>query len=109
MFQSYVFDINGLHAGGNGQSCVLDLSGRVIHQCGTAEEMIPVEIDLEQVRRQRVRGMRTLGQPLKSFRDSKVRFPLYARQHADRTYLDSLGPLEKPRRPAEPAEPLAAE
>ena len=72
MFQSYVFDINGLHAGGNGQSCVLDPSGRVIHQCGTAEEIIPVEIDLEQVRRQRVRGMRTLGQRLKSFRDSKV-------------------------------------
>lgn len=109
MFQSYVFDINGLYAGGNGQSCVLDPSGRVIHQCGTAEEMIPVEIDLEQVRRQRVRGMRTLGQPLKSFRDSKVRFPIYARQHADRAYLDSLGPLEKPRRPDEPAVPLAAE
>ena len=83
MFQCYLFDINGLDAGGNGQSCVLDPSGRVIHQCGTTEELVPVEIDLEQVRRQRVRGMRTLGQPLKSFRDSKVRFRVYDRQPPD--------------------------
>ena len=115
MFQCYLFDINGLDAGGNGQSCVLDPSGRVIHQCGTTEELVPVEIDLEQVRRQRVRGMRTLGQPLKSFRDSKVRFPIYDRD-TSRSWPTSIrsGPLEKPKRVTapnepEPVEPLAAE
>ena len=114
MFQCYLFDINGLDAGGNGQSCVLDPSGRVIHQCGTTEELVPIEVDLDQVRRQRVRGMRTLGQPLKSFRDGKARFPFYDRDKADFSYLDSLGPLEKPQRgrlgsEPEPAPPLAAE
>jgi deaminated glutathione amidase len=114
MFQCYLFDINGLDAGGNGQSCVLDPSGRVVHQCGTTEELVPVEVDLEQVRRQRVRGMRTLGQPLKSFRDSRVRFPIYDSDPAGLAYLDSLGPLEKPKRgpganEPEPVEPLAAE
>ena len=114
MFQCYLFDINGLGAGGNGQSCVLDPSGRVIHQCATTEELVPVEIDFDQVRRQRERGMRTLGQPLKSFRDSKVRFPIYERGAADLRYLDSLGPRAKPRRDRradepEPVEPLAAE
>ena len=93
---------------------MLDPSGRVIHQCGTTEELVPVEVDLEQVRRQRVRGMRTLGQPLKSFRDSEVRFPIYDGDPAELTYLNSLGPLEKPRRgrlarEPEPVEPLAAE
>ncbi|MGE3290052.1 MAG: carbon-nitrogen hydrolase family protein [Geminicoccaceae bacterium] len=105
MFQCYLFDINGLDAGGNGQSCVLDPSGRVVHQCGTTEELVPVEIDLEQVRRQRVRGMRTLGQPMKSFRDSKVRFPIYERRDGDLDYLDSLGPLAKPQRVRQGEEP----
>jgi predicted amidohydrolase len=105
MFQCYLFDINGLDAGGNGQSCVLDPSGRIMHQCGATEELVPVEIDLDQVRRQRVRGMRTLGQPLKSFRDSRVRFRIYERRPADLSYLSSLGPLEKPRRERQGAEP----
>ena len=57
---------------------------------------MPVEIDLDQVRRQRLRGMRTLGQPLKSFRDSTVHFGVYD-AGCRPAYLDSLGPLEKPR------------
>jgi deaminated glutathione amidase len=63
------------------------------------------------VRRQRVRGMRTLGQPLKSFRDSKVRFTVYDRDPERQAYLDSLGPLEKPQRGrvVQEPEPLAAE
>ena len=95
MFQCYLFDINGLDAGGNGQSCVLDPSGRVIHQCGTTEELVPVEVDLEQVRRQRVRGMRTLGQPLKSFRDSRVHFPIYDGSPAELAYLEFAGPARE--------------
>ena len=32
--QMYVFDINGLGAGGNGQSCVFDPSGRLLPPSG---------------------------------------------------------------------------
>ena len=114
MFQCYLFDINGLDAGGNGQSCVLDPSGRVVHQCGTTEELVPVEVDLEQVRRQRVRGMRTLGQPLKSFRDSRVRFSIYDRDPAGLGLPQLAGPAREAEAGSranepEPVEPLAAE
>ena len=102
MFQCYVFDVNGLGPGGNGRSCVVDPGGTLLHQAGEREEMIPLEIDLDLVRRQRAVGLRGLGQPLKSFRDRAVDFTVY-----DRTpnatagapaYLDSLGPLALPRR-----------
>jgi predicted amidohydrolase len=95
--QCYVFDINGVSAGGVGKSCVFDPAARVLHQAGSHEEIIPIEIDLDQVRRSRQRGIRTLGQPLKSFRDCTVDFPVYS-QSRDNTYLDSLGELIKPHR-----------
>ena len=98
MFQAYVFDINGLAVGGCGQSCVLDPAGRVLHQAGQTDEMIPVEIDLDQVRQQRRRGMRNLGQPLKSFRDSRAHFEIYDPGLRDLGYLATLGPLAKPAR-----------
>ncbi len=59
---------------------------------------MPVEIDLDQVRRQRATGMRLLGQPLKSFRERPVDFPVYQRDPATMAYLNGLGPLEKPAR-----------
>jgi predicted amidohydrolase len=98
MFQAYIFDINGLAVGGNGQSAVIDPSGRVLHQSHTAEELIPIEIDLDQVRHQRRRGMRHMGQPLKSFRDSRTHFEIYDPALRDLGYLETLGPLAKPER-----------
>jgi predicted amidohydrolase len=98
MFQSYIFHINGLGAGGNGRSLVAGPDGRLIHQAGTAEELIPLEIDLGLVRRERVRGLRSMGQPLKSFRDRPVDFPVYDRATFDDSYLRALGPLAKPAR-----------
>ena len=98
MFQCYMFDINGLGAGGNGQSRIIDPSGRLLHQSSVNEEMIPIEIDLDQVRRQRQHGLRTLGQPLKSFRDSSMDFTVYDRNTRDLSYLNSLGALKKPQR-----------
>jgi deaminated glutathione amidase len=95
--QCYVFDINGVSAGGVGRSCVIDPGARIIHQAGSHEEIIPVEIDLDQVRRQRRRGIRTLGQPLKSWRDNQVEFDIYNKDY-DHGYLDTLGPLVKPHR-----------
>jgi predicted amidohydrolase len=98
MFQCYVFDINGLGAGGNGRSCVVDPSGRFLHQSSVQEDLIPIEIDLDQVRRQREHGLRGLGQTLKSFRDRDVEFKVYDRQTWNDPYLQSLGPLVKPKR-----------
>ncbi len=95
-FQCYVFDVNGLGAGGVGRSCVIDPSATVIHQSAGQEDLFPFEIDLDLVRRQRETGMRGLGQVLKSFRDRPVNFPVYDRASGADAYLHTLGPLELP-------------
>lgn len=107
MFQSYIFHINGLGVGGNGQSMIVDPAGRIIHQALTAEVFLPVEIDLDVVRRQRERGLMGLGQPIKSFRDNTFPFTVYDRKGFDRSYLDSLGPLQRPGRADEPSQQSA--
>jgi predicted amidohydrolase len=96
-FQCYVFDVNGLGAGGVGRSCVIDPAATVLHQSAGQEDMFPIEIDLDQVRRQRETGMRGLGQVLKSFRDRSADFPVYDRASGADGYLHTLGPLELPR------------
>lgn len=95
IFQSYIIDINGLGVGGVGKSCIIDPSGHVIHQAGETDEFLVTELDFDLVRRQRKVGLRNLGQPLKSFRDSKVNFTVYNKQQRTNAYLDSLGPLQK--------------
>ncbi|MGN8157362.1 carbon-nitrogen hydrolase family protein [Salinisphaera sp. RV14] len=95
--QCYLFDINGLGAGGYGRSIVCSPHGQVLHQAGSSEEFIPLEIDFDTVRRSRERGLLSLGQPLKSFRDKPVEFAIY-QAGAQSPYLDSLGPLKKPER-----------
>lgn len=95
-FQCYVFDVNGLGAGGNGRSCVIDPSATVLHQSAGQEDMFPIEIDLDMVRRQRETGMKGLGQVLKSFRDRSVEFSVYDRASGSDTYLQGLGPLAMP-------------
>jgi deaminated glutathione amidase len=96
IFQTYVFDINGLSSGGFGRSCVVDPSGTILYQAAGQEEIIPIEIDLDVVRRQRAVGLRGLGQPVKSFRDRSTYFGTYDPTTADQTYLTSLGPLTMP-------------
>ena len=96
MNQCYFFDINGVGAGGCGRSIVVDPSGYVLHQADGTAQIIPVEIDFAKVRRERERGLRTLGQPLKSFRDREVAFSVYDRASSDCAYLHTLGPLVKP-------------
>lgn len=96
MFQSYIFDINGLSAGGMGRSCVVDPAGTILYQSAGQEEIIPIEVDFDTVRRQRSTGIRGLGQTLKSFRERECDFPIYHEDyHSD--YLDSLGALEMPK------------
>ncbi|MEZ5778061.1 MAG: carbon-nitrogen hydrolase family protein [Paracoccaceae bacterium] len=93
-FQCYVIDVNGLGAGGNGRSCIVDPRATVLYQSGTEEDMFPVEIDLSLVRRQREIGIRGLGQVLKSFRDRSAEFTVYDRASGADAYLKTLGPLE---------------
>ncbi len=95
-FQCYVFDVNGLGAGGNGRSCVVDPGATVLYQSAGQEDMFPIEIDLDQVRRQRETGMKGLGQVLKSFRDRSNDFSIYDRASGTDAYLQTLGPLEIP-------------
>jgi predicted amidohydrolase len=93
--QCYIFDINGLDSGGSGRSIVCGPDGRVIYQAQNIEENIPIEIDLERVKRSRELGVLRLGQPLKSFRDHIGDFDIY-RKGKKHPYLESLGPLIKP-------------
>lgn len=95
--QCYIFDINGLGDGGTGRSLICGPDGRVIYQANTGEEMIPIEIDVDRVRRSREMGVLRLGQPLKSFRDKNVVFDIYNKD-AKFEFLDGLGPLNKPER-----------
>ncbi|MEM9010386.1 MAG: carbon-nitrogen hydrolase family protein [Pseudomonadota bacterium] len=96
-FQCYVFDVNGLAAGGVGRSLVIDPSATVLHQSAGQEDMFPIEVDLDQVRRQRETGLRGLGQVLKSFRDREAEFSVYDRTSGADAYLNTLGPLETPK------------
>ena len=96
-FQCYVIDVNGLAAGGVGRSLVVDPSATVLHQSAGQEDMFPIEVDLDLVRRQRETGMKGLGQVLKSFRDRDADFSVYDRSSGADAYLHTLGPLETPR------------
>jgi predicted amidohydrolase len=95
--QCYFFDINGLDAGGSGRSIVCGPEGRVLYQADNNEEFIPIEINMEKVRRSRELGVLRLGQPLKSFRDNISDFEIY-QKGTQLPYLDGLGPLIKPKR-----------
>ncbi len=96
--QCFMVDINGAGDGGNGRSIICGPAGDVLHQYGASEELVPLEIDLDRVRRYRHVGLRGLGQPLKSFRDSKVEFPVYLPGGKNVPYLQELGPLAKQQR-----------
>jgi len=99
-FQCYIVDVNGLGAGGVGRSCIVDPTSMVLHQSAGQEDMFPIEIDLDQVRRQRETGMKGLGQVLKSFRDRPIDFSVYDRTSGVDAYMHQLGPLEVPKQGA---------
>ena len=107
--QCYFFDVNGVGDGGTGRSIIIGPSGHVIHEAGSGSELMPVEVDLDRVRRERERGIRGLGQTLKSFRDRLVDFPVYHRSEVTEAYLHSLGPLVKPARRADGVTQLPGE
>jgi hypothetical protein len=94
----FVFDVNGCGVGGNGQSQVVAPTGEVLYRAGRSEEVIPIEVDLDRVRRSREVGLRGLGQPLKSFRDRELEVPAYPKNGVNMEHLQRLGPLAKPQR-----------
>lgn len=96
--QCFVFGINGFGDCGNGRSIIAGPAGEVLYQGQSAQEMIPLEIDFDRVRRSREVGLRGLGQQLKSFRDRTVEFGVYTADGRTWPYLNSLGPLQKPDR-----------
>jgi deaminated glutathione amidase len=98
--QCFFFDVNGLGDGGIGRSIVVGPHGGILHQAGSSEEMFPLEIDLDRARRAREVGLRGLGQPLKSFRDRKVSFPVYGPDWRKHGFFKHLGALEKQKRGA---------
>jgi predicted amidohydrolase len=95
--QCFVVDINGLGDGGIGKSIVCGPDGRVLYQAGVGEEFIPLEFDLDRVKRSRENGILRLGQTLKSFRDRNVDFDIYEKGKKF-PYLESLGELSKLKR-----------
>ncbi len=95
--QCYVFDINGLGDGGTGRSIVCGPDGRVLYKASTGPELIPIELDLDRVKRSREDGLLRLGQPLKSFRDRNVDFDIYEKGRKFQA-LEDLGELSKPKR-----------
>jgi len=96
--QVYFVDVNLAGPLGVGQSCVAGPGGEVIYQAGKGREIIPLKLDLGYLREVRANGWQNLGQPLKSFRDSAVRFPPY-QDGEESEALRELGELRMPGRP----------
>jgi len=94
--QCYVINVNATGPLALGRSIACGPGGEVLHQAGTGQEVFAVLLDLAYVSRVRHQGWHGLGQNLKSFRDSGLRFPPYE-AGARSAALDALGPLEKPR------------
>ncbi len=92
--QCYDFDVNAGGEQGCGQSIVVGPEGEVLTELGSNEEIALLEVDLESVNRTRLRGIKGLGQPLKSFRDH----PKYFEDSFNKRYLESLGKLELPKK-----------
>lgn len=96
--QCFIFDVNGVGAGGLGKSIVVGPQGHVLYNAGPTEEIFPLEIDLSHVKHSRERGVLTLGQPLKSFRDSTYNFDLYENKKNGQVPYSWLGTLHKPKK-----------
>lgn len=93
--QCYIVDVNSAGAQGVGRSIVVGPEGEAIHEALVEEEVIAFEVDLNKVEQVRERGMKGLGQPLKSFRDTRVQYPQYEKG-AVSPVLERLGALKVP-------------
>jgi deaminated glutathione amidase len=92
MNQCYFFDVNLAGPLGVGESCIAGPGGEIVYQAGIGREIIPLKLDLDYVRDVRDSGWNNLCQSLKSFRDSRLRYPPYEPGARSPT-LEALGPL----------------
>lgn len=95
--QLYFFGLNSAGRLGYGKSIVVGPDGTIIHQASSGRDIITVEMDFKHVRRVRERGLHGLGQPLKSFRDANITYPVYQPGAGPGAFAE-LGTLEVPDR-----------
>lgn len=95
--QVYMFSLNCAGTLGYGESIVVGPDGQIIHKAPTTRNIIALELDFDHVRRVRERGLHGLGQPLKSFRDAGIHYPVYQEGAGTGAYA-KLGKLEVPRK-----------
>ena len=95
--QSYIVNINGVGCLGVGKSVMAGPDGDISYTAGEVEQILLMDIDFDRVRRARERGLKNLGQPLKSFRDHGHEFPQEGMANKGE-YLDTLGELKVPER-----------
>jgi predicted amidohydrolase len=93
--QCFYVDVNAGGKQGCGQSTIIGPEGEILTEAESIEETLLIEIDLERVKRVRARGIKGLGQPLKSFRDNPNPFK---ENKVNEEYLNTLGKLEIPQK-----------
>ena len=93
--QLYFFSLNSGGRLACGQSIVVGPDGAIIHRASSGRDIIAMEMDFNHVRRVRERGLHSLGQPLKSFRDAAITYPVYQPGAGAGAFAD-LGELEIP-------------
>ena len=89
--QCYYIDVNAGGEQGVGLSLIAGPDGEILHDALAGEEFMLVEEDFDRVRRCRKRGLKGLGQPIKSYRDDPKR---HLSEVSDTDYLNKLGDLE---------------
>ena len=95
--QCYYIDVNSGGSQGCGQSMVVGPEGEIIHEASIGEELMLIEVDFDKVRRVRERGVKGLGQPLKSFRDNENISKIMNNINKEE-YLSKLGKLKLPKK-----------
>ena len=97
--QCYYIDVNAGGDQGVGLSLIAGPDGEILHDALAGEEFMLVEVDFDRVRRCRKRGLKGLGQPIKSYRDDPK---LHLSEVSDTDYLNKLGDLEVPKKEKTP-------
>lgn len=90
--QCFFLSVNAASPGGMGRSVACDPGGEILHEAGTGQEVLALDLDLGAVDYVRRNGWNGLGQVLKSFRDTPVVYPPY-QSGAQSAALANLGPL----------------
>ena len=97
--QCYYIDVNAGGQQGVGLSLIAGPDGEILHDALEGEEFMLVEVDFDRVRRCRKRGLKGLGQPIKSYRDDPKQ---HLSEVSDPGYLKELGDLEVPKKEKTP-------